>query len=146
MKTALYIEEMDKFISTITNEGMSVIGCSDEQIKNLENDFGVLPQFYIIFLKRMGISAGSFKIESWFFYKDVYDINEETRALMEENNVSPPDNMFAFLMHQGYTSLFFIKSADPDPAVYSYTEGAETADINLTFSQFMKAEINDFCQ
>ena len=148
MEKALYIEEMDKFIDTITEKGMSVVGCSEEQIINLENDYGILPQFYKIFLKRMGISAGSFIKGSLFFYNSIHDVNEGTRALMKENNISPPPKMFAFLMHQGYTSLFFINSTDsaPDPAVFCYTEGEEISDINMTFGQLIKAEINNYCK
>jgi hypothetical protein len=34
--------------------------------------------------------------------------------------------------------------ADFDPMVYCYTEGDYITDINMTFSQFIKAEMTDY--
>ncbi|PWF24732.1 hypothetical protein DD235_00640 [Corticimicrobacter populi] len=102
-----------------------------------------MPAFYRIFLKRMGIVAGDFKTESWFFHAHLHDINAETRLLMKENHVQLPARLFAFLMHQGYTSLFFIQR-DADPEVFCYTEGCEIASTQMRFSQFMKLEIDHY--
>ncbi|CDH20176.1 SMI1/KNR4 family protein [Xenorhabdus bovienii] len=144
MNKELYIEEIDKIANVIIKKGMPVIGCTEEQVMFLEDKYGVLPCFYKIFLKRMGMSAGNFKEGTWFFFNELQDINEETRNLMKDNDVSPPSNMFAFLMHQGYTSLLFVDVNNIDPAIYCYTEGDDITDINMTFSQFMKAEINNY--
>ncbi|WP_411752344.1 SMI1/KNR4 family protein [Serratia sp. (in: enterobacteria)] len=144
MNKELYIEEIDKIVSVITKKGMPVIGCTERQIMALEGEYGPLPCFYKIFLRKMGVSAGNFKEGTWFFFNELQDINEETRNLMKDNNVIPPSNMFAFLMHQGYTSLLFVDVVSFDPAVYCYTEGEDVIDINMTFSQFMKAEINNY--
>lgn len=144
MNKELYIKGLDKIGSVIIEKGMSVIGCTEEQIMLLEARFGALPCFYKVFLKKMGVSAGNFKEGTWFFFNELQDVNEETCNLMTCNNVSPPSNMFAFLMHQGYTSLFFVDMGNIDPAVYCYTEGEDITDINMTFSQFMNAEINNY--
>ncbi|KEY58178.1 SMI1/KNR4 family protein [Serratia sp. DD3] len=144
MNKELYVEEIDKISNIITKKGMPVIGCTEKQVMDLEGEYGVLPCFYKVFLKKMGVSAGDFKEGTWFFFNELDDINEETRNLMKDNNVPHPSNMFAFLMHQGYTSLLFLDVINDDPAVYCYTEGDDIIDINMTFSQFMKAEINNY--
>lgn len=138
-----YIEEIDKIVNVIIGKGMSVIGCTEEQITMLEMKYGTLPYFYKVFLRRMGMSAGNFKKGTCFFYNELQDINEETHLLMLENDILPP-NMFVFLMHQGYTSLLFLDVININPAVYCYTEAENIADINMTFSQYMMAEINAY--
>ncbi|XCW72122.1 Hypothetical protein ABZS17G119_00230 [Kosakonia cowanii] len=40
--------------------------------------------------------------------------------------------------------MFFTDVVDSDPVVYCYTEGEDITNINMTFSQFMKAEINEY--
>lgn len=122
---------------------MPVAGCTDAQIQDLESTYGTLPSFYRIFLQIMGISAGDFKAGSWFFHAQLDDINEETRALMRENNIQYPIDLFAFLMHQGYTSLFFTRR-DADPEVFCYTEGCEITRLQIRFSQFMELEIDNY--
>ena len=144
MNKEFFIKEINELISTLTKKGMNVIGCTEEQIMELEIKYGVLPCFYKIFLREMGVLAGDFKEGTWFVFNELQDINEETYNLMKDNNITPPLKMFAFLMHQGYTSLLFVDVTDPDPAVYCYTEGESVTDINMTFSQFMKAEINNY--
>lgn len=78
------------------------------------------------------------------FYSEIDDINNETLDLMLQNNISPPGNMFAFLMHQGYTSLFFTDREKDDPKVYCYTECEEIKDTGKTFSLCIEAEINEY--
>lgn len=78
------------------------------------------------------------------FFDELQDINDETRNLMQVNNVAAPCNMFAFLMYQGYTSLLFKDLNSPGPSVYCYTEGETITDINMTFSEFMAAEIDNY--
>ncbi|MBS5775879.1 SMI1/KNR4 family protein [Kosakonia cowanii] len=144
MERVEFVNELDFFIEKILKKGLSVEGCGKDQMMSLESQYGRLPEFYNIFLEKMGVSAGDFKEGTWFFFSELQDINEETVNLMKENNVTPPYNMFAFLMHQGYTSLFFTDVIDSDPVVYCYAEGEDITDINMTFSQFMKAEISEY--
>jgi hypothetical protein len=138
-----FTNEIDKFLNKLIKKGMIVTGCTEEQISMLEQNLGTLPSFYKVFLTRMGGGAGDFKTGTSLFYDELQEINEETRLLMMNNNISPP-SMLVFLMHQGYTSLLFLDVISSNPTIYCYTEGESIVDINMTFSQFIQAEINNY--
>lgn len=143
MNEKLYAEKISAFISRLIRKA-PVTGCTDEQITNLEHQYGVLPAVYKEFLTLMGNKAGDFKAGSWFLYQHLDDVNDETYSLMQENGISPPADMFAFLMHQGYTSLFFIRNEASDPEVFCYTEGEDIISTNMTFSQFLAVEMDNY--
>ncbi|MCO6565702.1 MAG: SMI1/KNR4 family protein [Apibacter sp.] len=139
-----YIHMIDSFISFLEKKGISVLGCNVEQIAQLEKKYGKLPKFYKLYLEKLGCYAGDFKAGTWILYSELDDINEETIELMHQNKIIPPKNMFAFLMHQGYTSLFFTNRDIDDPKVYCYTECEDIDDINKTFSLCLEADINEY--
>lgn len=139
-----YIQLLESFSTILVQKGLSVIGCKTNEIELLENRYGKLPRFYKLFLKHFGCKAGDFKVGTWMFYSELEDINHETLKLMFQNNVTPPQAIFSYLMHQGYTSLFFTDRKSDDPKIYCYTECEKIADINKTFSQCLETEINEY--
>ncbi|MDC9616148.1 hypothetical protein PSI19_20290 [Xenorhabdus khoisanae] len=139
-----YIQLLTNFSCTLRKRGFSIIGCDDNQLNVLEKKYGKLPEFYKIYLKFMGVDAGDFKAGTSICYAELDEINEETLALMYQYNIAPPADMFAFLMHQGYTSLLFTDRNNEDPEIYCYTECQEVIDIEKTFSACIEAEINEY--
>lgn len=144
MNKSQYIHMIDSFIFSLEKKGISVLGCNTKQIENLERKYGKLPEFYKLYLEKLGCYAGNFKIGTWMFYSELDDINKETIELMHQNNILPPKNMFAFSMHQGYTSLFFIDRDMDDPKIYCYTEYEDIDDIRKSFSLCLEADINEY--
>lgn len=101
---------------------------------------GIMPTYYKLYLSLLGVKSGDLKEGTDILFSEIDDINECTIELMDENNIKVPDNMFAFLLHQGYSSLFFIERND-DPVVYCYTEGENIKNTNYEFSEYVLAEI-----
>ncbi|WRL30871.1 SMI1/KNR4 family protein [Salmonella enterica subsp. enterica serovar Typhi] len=132
--------EIKKLIASITSKNMTVKGCSTEDILYLEENYGELPKSYKLFLSLLGVESGDFKEGTDLLFKDINDINKYTVELMQENNISIPDGMYSFLLHQGYSALFFIER-DDDPSVYCYTEGKEIKKTKYVFSEYVLAEI-----
>ncbi|ENT8828936.1 SMI1/KNR4 family protein [Proteus mirabilis] len=139
-----YVQLIESFSALLKKNGFSIFGCENEEVDLLEKKYGKLPEFYKIYLRSIGRDAGDFKAGTWMFYPEIDDINNETLDLMHQNHIIPPENMFAFLMHQGYTSLFFTDREKDDPQIYCYTECEEIIDIGKTFSQCIEADINEY--
>ncbi|MDC9596253.1 SMI1/KNR4 family protein [Xenorhabdus anantnagensis] len=144
MNNCLFLKELNNLINDIRASGMSVRGCDDQQLVELEKKYGLLPESYKLFLSLMGIEAGDFIIGTSILFSEIDDINEGVIALMETDDIIPPENMFAFLLHQGYSSLFFVDRFQKDPIVYCYTEGESIKETTCTFSNFILGEIESY--
>ncbi|EKI9794003.1 SMI1/KNR4 family protein [Salmonella enterica] len=140
MEQRAFLIEINKLIASITSKNMTVKGCSTEDILYLEENYGELPKSYKLFLSLLGVESGDFKEGTDLLFKDINDINKYTIELMQENNISIPVGMYSFLLHQGYSTLFFIER-DDDPSVYCYTEGKEIKKTKYVFSEYVLAEI-----
>lgn len=140
MEQRAFLIEIKKLIASITSKNMTVKGCSTEDILYLEENYGELPKSYKLFLSLLGVESADFKEGTDLLFKDINDINKYTVELMQENNISIPDGMYSFLLHQGYSALFFIER-DDDPSVYCYTEGKEIKKTKYVFSEYVLAEI-----
>ncbi|MCC8379288.1 SMI1/KNR4 family protein [Xenorhabdus sp. PB30.3] len=141
MKIKSLANELSKFAGEIMSSGRVVQGCDAKQLSELESKYGALPESYKLFLSLMGIDAGDFQIGTSISFDELDDINEGVIELMYENMITPPENMFAFLLHQGYSSLFFVDRTQQDPIVYSYTEGNPIKKTEYTFSEYILEEI-----
>lgn len=140
MDKQLFINELNKLIEILKSKNLTIKGCDERQLITLENKYGKLPAYYKLYLSLLGVQSGDFKEGTDILFSEIDDINECTIELMDENNIKVPDNMFAFLLHQGYSSLFFIERND-DPVVYCYTEGGNIKNTNYVFSEYVLAEI-----
>lgn len=140
MDKQLFINELNKLIEILKSKNLIIKGCDDQQLIMLENKYGKLPAYYKLYLSLLGVQSGDFKEGTDILFSEIDDINECTIELMDENNIKVPNNMFAFLLHQGYSSLFFIERND-DPVVYCYTEGENIKNTNYVFSEYVLAEI-----
>ncbi|ECE3935894.1 SMI1/KNR4 family protein, partial [Salmonella enterica] len=112
MEQRAFLIEINKLIASITSKNMTVKGCSTEDILYLEENYGELPKSYKLFLSLLGVESGDFKEGTDLLFKDINDINKYTIELMQENNISIPVGMYSFLLHQGYSALFFIERDD----------------------------------
>ncbi|HIE4217112.1 SMI1/KNR4 family protein [Proteus mirabilis] len=124
----------------IKKNGGVVLGCTSEQINLLEIKYGSLPLYYKLFLSVMGVELGDFKKGTDISYSEIDDINECTIELMKDNMIKLPKYIFSFLLHQGYSSLFFLDRKD-NPDVYCYTEGDVIKKTGLSFSDYILSEV-----
>jgi len=71
----------------------------------------------------------------------ISDINTWSAELIAENNVASkfPERYFVYLMHQGYTFLWFPLDGSDDPPCYCYLEGdADSNPMADNFSQWVR--------
>ncbi|WP_340617616.1 SMI1/KNR4 family protein [Xenorhabdus entomophaga] len=144
MSNCMFLKELNDLINDIRVNGMRVQGCDEPQLVELEKKYGSLPECYKLFLSLMGVEAGDFIIGTSILFNEIDDVNKGVMALMESDNIIPPENMFVFLLHQGYSSLFFVDRFQNDPVVYSYTEGELIKETTCTFSDFILGEIESY--
>ena len=122
-----------------------VIGCSDQEIREVELDQGVtLPQSYRQFLQSMGKFLAPMWAGSFFTYPAVLGLREVAFDLLQENGepfVLAQDAL-VFWSHQGYMFMFLDTSYGADPPVYFYHEG-EPGPMRTfdRFSDFLQAYI-----
>ncbi|MBD2800050.1 SMI1/KNR4 family protein [Xenorhabdus sp. M] len=142
MKEIHFINKIKKLITLLNAKGLKVVCCHEQQILSLEEKQGKLPRFYKIYLLLIGFYSGDFKSGTDILFEEIDDINFYSIELMKENHIKPPENMFSFLLHQGYSSLFFVDRDDEDPPIYCYTEGSEIKKMEYKFSKYLLAEID----
>ncbi len=140
MNKSNFVNIINNFVSVLKVKECIIKGCSSNQISNIESIYGILPEYYKIYMSLLGVSSGDFKKGTDILYDELDDINECTVELMSENGVEVPEGMFAFLLHQGYSSLFFLER-DDNPRVYCYTEGEEIKKTEYLFSDYILSEI-----
>ncbi|WPC99889.1 hypothetical protein [Proteus terrae] len=75
MTSSEFLIVLESFKKFIMDKGFSVIGCSDEQILQLEDKYGKLPYFYKIYLSILGFEMGDFKKGTSVLYSELDDIN-----------------------------------------------------------------------
>ncbi|MEU1415923.1 MULTISPECIES: SMI1/KNR4 family protein [unclassified Streptomyces] len=117
----------------------SLRGLSDQAIQEVTLDQDApLGAAYRLFLELIGGGAGRFLQGSDAFHPDVIGLREAAVELLTENDVSfsLSHSDRVIFMHQGYC-FDFLRGAEPDPEVWSYTEGdPSSAGPSRTASSF----------
>lgn len=95
----------------------------------------------------MGRCAGLFLVGSDYAYPTLLGFRKHAKRLVKEAKVTfaLTESSFVFLMHQGYSFLFFdCSAADNDPPVYLFTETEkEPRKVYGAFSQWLLQAIKD---
>ena len=126
-----------------------VVGCSEEEIAQIEHHFGHrLPETYRSFLRLMGKKAGNCFVGTDMFFDKLRVLKEYASDLLAEGNsgLELKENDFVFSVHQGYQFLFFEANEDqPDPAICYYSEGMFSFEEKYSsFSTYLLSAIEDF--
>ncbi len=106
--------------------GIATGPASEDDIDRAESAFGItFPPAYRAFLLVCGMQPPKSLVGSDCTLEDLATINSEASSLFTENNItgSLVQNIFVFLMHQGYSLLYFPLNGNVDPPVYCYNEG-----------------------
>jgi hypothetical protein len=113
-------------------EPHEIRGCSADEISSLEKRLNLkLPDAYVAFLATMGHGAGRFLRGTEALYGHVEVIREWAEELLTETSstYTLPEDSVVFLMHQGYTFLFFRTSEGDDPPVYLVQESKPVPEL-----------------
>lgn len=97
-----------------------------KEIDEVERRFDVsLPAAYRAYLRVCGTHPPQALIGSDCTIGELHDINQWAEELIQESRARAafPEAFFVFLMHQGYSFLYFPLNGQEDPSVYSYQEG-----------------------
>lgn len=122
------------------------IGCTDDEIKQLENDIGCeLPFTYREFLRAVGHASGKLFQGTEVHYSKLKEIQKYAKDLLEENNnpIILPETAFIFSLHQGYEIKYFELNGDQNPSpIYEWYEGSNKKNmISTSFEEFLLGEI-----
>ncbi len=117
-----------KLVDVLIQNGVAtedtIVGCSAQEISQMEAEVGPLPTSYREFLLKMGRGAGNFYVGTDLFYPDFLGITEAAHHLVAEDkaDIILPKDTIVFMMHQGYQFMFVRSGEGADPPVYYYME------------------------
>ncbi len=145
----IYLERVKEKLDILgIKDDLKFVGCDAMQISFIEEKVKKrLPAVYKEFLLWMGHSSGALLAGSRCSYQDLFSLQDDAIELLQESDLhlSPPENPFVFLMHQGYQFCFFNTDEGDDPPVYWYIEGQgyfkKTFDH---FSEFLMDVVNGY--
>src|SRR5438034_575581 len=121
------IEFFESVVERLKSAGLapfgSIRGCSESEVTQLENHFGVhLPQTYRDFLKYFGKQAGRLFEGTDCFYEQLWNLRFWAEELLQadaQHFILSRDS-FVFSMHQGYEFLYIQTEVGDDPPVFQY--------------------------
>ena len=130
----------DEFRDRYLLSGIATGRVESQEIDALEESFGVpFPAAYRAYLRVCGTTPPEAMIGSDCTIGHLPSINDAAPELIAESNATEhfPDRFFVFLMHQGYTFLYFPVGESEDPPVYCYLEGdPEPKRVSTRFSDW----------
>lgn len=117
--------KLSDFLDFLEQQSIKMVSCTENEISEIENLSGKrLPQVYLDFMRKAGAEFSVFAGSSYTL-EELPLLKKAANELLGENNVSEKitDNMFVFLMHQGYQFVYFNLEENENPPVYYYGEG-----------------------
>ncbi len=114
-------EFLNSLISLKIVNKNDVIGCTEQEITNLEEYIGSkLPVVFREYLLVMGRSAGAYSRGTSFLYKDLFEITDlAKKTMLLEQGVKLPKDTFVIFSHQGCIFGYFKLADGNNPPVYT---------------------------
>ena len=115
----------DRFIETGIATSEKIVGCSDEELLEVEKFYNLkLPEAYKDYMRRFGKASGDFLRECGIYYHDLSENREAAETLLDNNTdfkLKPSE--FVFITRYGCQFWSFpTEDGNPNPPVYRYTE------------------------
>jgi hypothetical protein len=136
------IEDAEAYL----NSKKAFEGLDEEQVSLLEFELGVeFPTLFRTFLRELGLSCGLVFTGSDCNPKDYSSFLEVAADLVAQSGLELflTDKSVVFLVHQGYTFLYFESAAGYDTAILQYTEGEDgPQQIASTFAELVDSELH----
>ena len=128
-----FFKELIKFILELDIEKEEKVkGCTDEEIKQIEEQFGKLPLAYKEYLKSIGRKfLWSFFDAEQFSYEDYGDIQNFSRQVIESINFVS-DKKFIAISHRRYDYLriIYTNENNEDPQLFYLVDDPEDDEVN----------------
>lgn len=124
-------------------------GLRGAEIARLEDRAGRrLPSAYRRFLLRAGGYAGTFMDGSDFLARDLEDLQQVGRELMEDIGATLPADAWVFLVHQGYEMVFMsnasgASSGDDSGSVFYANDGGVIERVYSSFSEWLSTAVDE---
>lgn len=122
-------------------------GLTEEEISNLETINSVkFPLVFRCYLQNFGKSHGTLFRGSDFSPEEFAGYRKWAEELLGEKGKESflTQNAFVFLVHQGYTFLFFYSEASFDLPIYQFVEGDdEPKIISKSFAKFLDSTLEE---
>ena len=118
--------------------------CTEVEVESLENSLKIkLPSAYKEFLMWGGHYAGRVFRGSDYQFELQQELQYWAKELLSENGLEGilPPISYVFLIHQGYTFLYFSSLIENDPNVYQYEEGEIFGKFIGKFSDLLIKEV-----
>ena len=122
-------------------------GCTESEVAHAEKQLGVrFPAVFRAYLLLMGKARGQLLCGSAVARADTFaEFRSEADQLLRESSVNDPlpSNAVVFVVHQGYTFLYFLADPEFDTPIYQYIEGnPEAKQIWPGFANLLDADLN----
>jgi len=135
------IEDAEAYL----NSKKTFEGLEEEQVSLLEFELGVeFPTLFRTFLRELGLSCGLVFTGSDCNPKDYPSFLETAADLIAQSGLELflTDKSVVFLLHQGYTFLYFESLTGYDTAVFQYTESdSGPKEISSSFAELVDSEL-----
>jgi SMI1/KNR4 family protein SUKH-1 len=120
------IDTIQTYLERYRDGGLVGQPCTETQVAELQKEFNLqLPAAYIAYLLIAGRQPPPNFVGSDCTIGYLSHLRAGANELLADEGQPPlPDQAFVFLMHQGYTFLYFIADGNSnDPPIFYYFEG-----------------------
>ena len=123
-----------------------LVGCSSQELMELEQKYGKLPASYKQVMKLLGKRPGPLVGREWDFYiDDIREFNKDYQPIfqeeLEEKNISK--NIFIVLGRYGEARHFIWANGESDSPVFRWPDDGEIEEINSSVWEWMDDWILD---
>lgn len=123
-KYIFFFQEVRKFIIDLGIEKEAdVVGCTTEEIEEIENQFGKLPLTYKVYLETFGRNfLFSFFDGEHFSYNDYEDINKFVKRTLRDDNfeITRPFIAISHYHYEYFSFIYLDENKNDNPKVWSY--------------------------
>ncbi len=150
-KTNIGEEVKSKIINQGIAETEDVVGCTRQEIENIEETCGVtLPSSYRSFLRHLGRSSGSFLQGHTCHYPRLRKLQDRAKRAFQREGVESEfeNSYFAFLGSQSVVFYYFdTEGGRSDPPVYVLAEGRESPERYFdSYSEWLHSQIEEHAE
>lgn len=126
-----FFKELKYFIVELGIDENKVAGCSEEEIKQIEQEHGELPLAYKEYLAEIGKKfLFEFFDGEQFSYQDYEDIREHVNDTLEETKFKFEKEIFPISHYRYEYFTFFYKGESDNPKVWLYKEYTQENEMN----------------
>lgn len=134
-------------VAELSEPSQPFAGCTEAEVAELESLVRrTLPPSYVLFLRAAGRSAGRlFRGSSATYPELISNVDWLRKRLASPDREDAferfPEDAFPFLVHQGYTMLYFCTNLGDASPVFQYIEYTSNDEIAQSFVDFVADQV-----